>query len=462
MNNKKTLFMSLVIVLLVGLMISAGTFAYFQWTTDVNQRTNVNVTIAAGGIKMIMTPEGGALEAKGLKPVADCMESYAYFDTQIQIQNTTGSLVVPSFKLKARVKPNSAANAGTLKKSDLSHIHYTVVEIDRIGQEIKSDKADNTGARRCYEPSHIQKDGTGREGLFVDTSNDTTMATGTFANMSQVLDSDGWTSAINLPSADNVYLARQYNDDPVKGDTGTFGITFMGDIADSTGMRLTNRYFRVYVWIDSGYTYTNAGTNMADPMNNAIIEVTWSEDSIVQQVTGSVNRAAGLYKINGDYVPWATLEKSGAVTVANSVVNAVSHDPDLLSGYLVLPEELTGVFKADSPYITGVYIPASVVGISYDAFSNSNSTLSEVTFAPNSGLKMILNGAFKNTRITSITLPAGLNVIDGDIFAGCTLLETIIFEGTVEQWNAINKTSGWNSGTPATEVVCSDGVVSLS
>ena len=110
MNNKKTLFMSLVIVLLVGLMVSAGTFAYFQWTTDVNQRTNVNVTIAAGGIKMIMTPEGGVLEAKGLKPVADCMESYAYFDTKIQIQNTTGSLVVPSFKLKARVKPNSAAN----------------------------------------------------------------------------------------------------------------------------------------------------------------------------------------------------------------------------------------------------------------------------------------------------------------------------------------------------------------
>ena len=416
MNNKKTLFMSLVIVLLVGLMITAGTFAYFQWTTDVNQRTNVNVTIEAGGIKMIMTPEGGVLEAKGLKPVADCMESYAYFDTKIQIQNTTGSLVVPSFKLKARVKPNSAANAGTLKKTDLSHIHYTVVEIDRIGQEIKADKADNTGARRCYEPSHIQKEGVGREGLFVDTSNDTTIATGTFANMSQVLDGDGWTSAINLPSDGSKFLARQYNDDPVDGDLGAFGITFMGDIADSTGMRLTNRYFRVYVWIDAGYQYTNAGTNMADPMNNAIIEVTWSEDSIVQQVTGSVNRAPGLYELNGDYSSWGKLVSNGDIELDSSRTSLTLYSTSLDVGDLVIPEEITSI---------GYY-------------------------------------ALQHSRITSIYIPSSVVLIEDGAFFDCSDLKVVTFGGTMAEWNDLGFTSAFAGfGVPATYVQCSDGIVSF-
>ena len=461
MNKKKTLFMSLVIVLLVGLMVSAGTFAYFQWTTDASQRTNVNVTIAAGGIKMIMTPEGGVLEAKGLKPVADCMESYAYFDTKIQIQNTTGSLVVPSFKLKARVKPNSAANAGTLKKADLSHIHYTVVEIDRMGQEIKADKADNTGARRCYEPSHIQKEGTGREGLFVDTSNDTTIATGTFANMSQVLDADGWTSAINLPSADNVYLARQYNDDPVKGDTGTFGITFMGDIADSTGMRLTNRYFRVYVWIDAGYTYTNAGTNMADPMNNAIIEVTWSEDSIVQQVTGSVNRQPGLYDLSGNYTSWDMLVSNGDITLSDTTITASSED---LTGDLVIPEGITqvgtglGNSSSVASGLSSVYIPSSVTIIQMYSLSG-NSDLKEVEFAPGSQLSNIGSYAFKETKIVNITIPNGVTSIGYGSFP--STLISANYDGTVEQWKLIDVASDFASPafSSGTTIICTDGIV---
>ena len=432
MNNKKTLFMSLVIVLLIGLMISAGTFAYFQWTTDAGQRTNVNVTIEAGGIKMIMTPEGGILEAKGLKPVADCMESYAYFDTTIRIKNTTGSLVAPSFKLKARVKPNDAANAGTLKKSDLSHIHYTVVEIDRIGQEIKADKADDTGARRCYEPSHIQKSGVGRDGLFADTSNDGTVATGTFANMSQVLDGDGWTSAINLPSADNVYLARQYNDDTVKGDIGTFGITFMGDVANNTGMRNTDKYFRVYVWIDAGYTYTNSGTNMADPMNNAIIEVTWSEDSIVQQVTGE--HLPGLYKNDGTYIDWATLVTNGDITVTDTTITDVSGD---LTGDLLVADEITEI------------------GMGAFTFSK----LSEVLFGSNSQLATIDDSAFiDSNNLYELKLPPSLTTIGSAAFTNS--IEKLSYEGTMAQWSSsVSKTSNWDYNVYFDRIFCIDGVI---
>ncbi len=46
-------------------------------------------------------------------------------------------------------------------------------------------------------------------------------------------------------------------------------------------------------------------------------------------------------------------------------------------------------------------------------------------------------------------------------FYGQKNISTITFEGTVAEWNAIYKGLNWNSGVPATEVVCSDGTVSL-
>jgi len=36
-------------------------------------------------------------------------------------------------------------------------------------------------------------------------------------------------------------------------------------------------------------------------------------------------------------------------------------------------------------------------------------------------------------------------------------LETITYNGTIEEWNAIAKKSQWNQDIPATVVHCSDG-----
>jgi hypothetical protein len=46
-------------------------------------------------------------------------------------------------------------------------------------------------------------------------------------------------------------------------------------------------------------------------------------------------------------------------------------------------------------------------------------------------------------------------------FRSCLYLTSITFEGTKAQWNAITKDSDWNYKVPATEVICSDGTVSL-
>ena len=64
-------------------------------------------------------------------------------------------------------------------------------------------------------------------------------------------------------------------------------------------------------------------------------------------------------------------------------------------------------------------------------------------------------------RDTSVTIPDSVTSIGSDAFSGCTSLESVRFEGTVAEWNAVYKGSQWNDYSPFTEVKCSDGVVEV-
>lgn len=66
------------------------------------------------------------------------------------------------------------------------------------------------------------------------------------------------------------------------------------------------------------------------------------------------------------------------------------------------------------------------------------------------------------TSLESIVIPNSVTRILASAFGDCTSLTSITFEGTVEQWNEIEKLSSWNSNVPATEVICSNGTVSLN
>jgi hypothetical protein len=63
--------------------------------------------------------------------------------------------------------------------------------------------------------------------------------------------------------------------------------------------------------------------------------------------------------------------------------------------------------------------------------------------------------------LTSITIPNNVTSIGEKAFELCESLTSITYEGTMEQWNAIDKVSGWNNEVPATYVQCSDGQVAL-
>ena len=82
---------------------------------------------------------------------------------------------------------------------------------------------------------------------------------------------------------------------------------------------------------------------------------------------------------------------------------------------------------------------------------------------------VINSDAFKNcSSLATITIPSGVTAIDADSFLGCTSLATITFNGTTSQWNNINGgglsmmgKNYWASGVPATQVICSNGTITL-
>ena len=65
------------------------------------------------------------------------------------------------------------------------------------------------------------------------------------------------------------------------------------------------------------------------------------------------------------------------------------------------------------------------------------------------------------TGLTSVTIGNSATSIGIGPFVGCSGLTSVTFEGTVAEWNAIDKGMEWNYNCPFTKVVCSDGTVQV-
>lgn len=78
-------------------------------------------------------------------------------------------------------------------------------------------------------------------------------------------------------------------------------------------------------------------------------------------------------------------------------------------------------------------------------------------------VQTIDNNAFEGcTGLQSVTIGSSLQTINANAFYLCSGLITINYEGTIEQWNAVDKVDNWHNGVHATEVHCTDGDVSLN
>lgn len=103
-------------------------------------------------------------------------------------------------------------------------------------------------------------------------------------------------------------------------------------------------------------------------------------------------------------------------------------------------------------------IPKSVENFGSKVYAQCNSL--EYAIIPE-GVEMLSAREFEIcTSLKKILLPSTLKEISGYAVLGlCESLEEIVYNGTVDEWNAIEKSDSWCIATPAFRIVCTDGVI---
>lgn len=106
--------------------------------------------------------------------------------------------------------------------------------------------------------------------------------------------------------------------------------------------------------------------------------------------------------------------------------------------------------------LTNIIIPEEVNCIGSKAFYKCKS-LKTIILPKN--LKEIEELTFYHcTSLTSVTIPKGVTSIKKDAFSDCNALSEIVYNGTKEEWNLIDKT---DSGIETCKIMCVDGVIVL-
>lgn len=78
------------------------------------------------------------------------------------------------------------------------------------------------------------------------------------------------------------------------------------------------------------------------------------------------------------------------------------------------------------------------------------------------GFKNINIGFATSMLLETVKLPSTIVSIDASILTSCYCIETIEYNGTKAQWEAINKDANWTYGLPNTiTVVCKDGSITV-
>ena len=126
---------------------------------------------------------------------------------------------------------------------------------------------------------------------------------------------------------------------------------------------------------------------------------------------------------------------------------------------VVIPETVERIGAhafSDCVSLKGIEIPEKVTRIASYTFSNC-SMLEEIVFLGE--VTDIEEYAFYNcASLVSITLPSSVTSIGTSAFEGCSRLY-IVYEGTEDEWYAIEKAEGWDKGLGFYIVYCDDVMI---
>ena len=124
----------------------------------------------------------------------------------------------------------------------------------------------------------------------------------------------------------------------------------------------------------------------------------------------------------------------------------------------IIPNSVTSIGNyafSGCDSLTSITIPNSVTSIGSEAFYGCKG-LTSITI-PDS-VTYIGSSAFSYcSSLTSVTIPDSVTTISSTVFNHCSELTSITYGGTMAQWNAISKSSSWNSNTKNYTVTCTDG-----
>lgn len=120
----------------------------------------------------------------------------------------------------------------------------------------------------------------------------------------------------------------------------------------------------------------------------------------------------------------------------------LSYRGDLTTGtYIVIG---LGTTLEKDIVVARFYNNIEITGVDTEAFSGVKG-LNSVHLQ--SYIRTVGDRAFADsTDLTTVTLTKGIEYIGSEIFAGCTSLTEVIFQGSLAEWEAIEKAEDWNAG----------------
>ena len=103
-------------------------------------------------------------------------------------------------------------------------------------------------------------------------------------------------------------------------------------------------------------------------------------------------------------------------------------------------------------------LPASLTSIGNYAFQYSG--IKSIVIP--SGVTSIPSSCFADClNLNSLTIPQSVTSFSSLIFSRSTLLTSITYLGTIDQWNSISKLTHWDGYSSVTEIKCTDGTINL-
>ena len=170
-----------------------------------------------------------------------------------------------------------------------------------------------------------------------------------------------------------------------------------------------------------------------------------------QAFQGCANLTTIIY--SGTTTEWNEIELDSQWNLASSIQKIICTDGDILILLQVISDgQYNYQLSQDETYyiVDGNYI------MDYPTAAEIPSTQNTIP------VKEIGDEVFSgNENLVSVVIPNTIEVIGDRAFAGCINLTTITFNGTVEEWNQIELGTDWNYFCAVTEVICSNGTISL-